>query len=224
MKPGGVLGSRTWISSAGTRLRGTLESISKDGKSVTLKPSDGKKPITVPVDKLSGHDQALIKGLQATPSKVTLDPTGLPEANQQSWLENVICGFGELGELPDGKELLSRIRDNRNGIRIEPRTGKDNFVTYSPKNGGSSDVVVHYDPIDTEGDVVERGEGGRERPPFIALGKELSTGDKAARTSNMPPPGAEETAAAKFENILRDQYNKLESRRGKQALPRRIVP
>ncbi len=222
-KPGDVLGTRTWLSSGASKFVARLEKISKDGKSVTL--SHGKKTVTVPVDKLTGHDQALIRGLQALPENVTLSTEGLKKNNQQQWVEAVILDLGRLNELPSGKELLARIAKNTNSITIKVRDDEDgigNRINYTPAKGGSKDAIISYSPTDRKGWKVDGDRGSRDRPPFLALGKELWTGDRAAVGGDEDTVPAEERESAKFENTLRDQFNA--SAPADERVPHRDVP
>jgi hypothetical protein len=70
---------------------------------------------------------------------------------------------------------------------------------------------------------VDGGKGDPTRPPFLALGKELWTGQKALIGKASSDIMAEEIAAADFENKLRDEYNGA-LKPGDKALPHRDVP
>jgi hypothetical protein len=116
--------------------------------------------------------------------------------------------------------LLRKVGNSAHDVTIAPRTkADDNKTSYNPAPHGSTDVKIHYDPADTKGDFVQGG-GSRIRPPHIGLGKELST---AVYVAAGPPREKmdEEIESAKFENRLRDEYNKLKP---KQQLPQRVGP
>ncbi len=225
-----VLGERDWKSKGGRRtFKGTFLRLSEDGKSVILKPSADdadQKNRKVPINDLSADDQALVKGLQALPKNVTLDADGLMEKNKQTWKEAVIRDFGRLSELPGGKELLDDIKTSNNGhgIRIAPRgADQDNSVTFQGDMTRGSDATVHYDPTDTQGYKVDGGRGDATRPPYLALGKELHTGQRAQVGRASSNTMEEEIDAGNFENELRDQHNKA-LKPGERRLPHRDVP
>ena len=225
-KLGEPLGVRTWTSTGGTRLRGTLDSVLDDGKSVAIVPADGKKPRAARIDQLSKRDQQLIRGLQALPPNVSLNPEGLKKANQPGWVEDVIADIGRLSELPSGKKVLDGIRDHNNGhaVTIVPRDpGQDNHAEFRPLSDRGSDVTVQYDPHDIKGDIVGGGKGDRTRPPYIALGKELSTAAKALFNTSSINSQREETAAAEFDNGLRDEHNRALPA-GEKLVPHRDLP
>ncbi len=222
-EPWEALGPRRWVDKAGKHLTGKIESISKDGESITLKEDGTDRKVTRKIANMSAEDQELIKGMRAMPHNITLNPAGLTKKREQQWLEGVIVNFGILSDLPDGKDLLGRIGKRTNRIEIVPRTSRDNKIEYNRLPRGATNTKITYDPFDPKGDVVVGG-GDRSRPPYIALGKELSTGERALTGDASGNDMVEENKAAEFENTLRDQHNEAASKRGERRLPRRVVP
>ena len=258
--PGDLLGEHTWKSAKGKHtFKGKFGGVSEDGKTVTLISADGKET-PVAIDKLNQEDQALIRGLQVMPDNVRFDTTALRGATKQevqAWKERVIRSFAQLSELPEGRELLKRLKTmaapqrakiGGKWVRVEPdvttpltiaaRKGGDNHIKFDPLDDRrkTAEVTIYYDPADFAGDA------NKERPPFIGLGKELSTAERvfkrsAAKAGNNPIINPEERPSAIFENKLRNEYNealKDPSRKddlraryaewGDTALPQRQVP
>ena len=231
-----VLGEREWKSKDGEyTLKGTFLRLSKDGKAAILKPDQGEKNKRIELKRLSPDDHALVKGLLALPRNVSLSTEGLAEANKQAWLEAVVRDFTKLNELPAGSKLLKDIAANaRNGISIKPRADDDqvgNRINFTSVPGGAQDVLIHYSPTDMIGWKVDGDRGDPTRPPFLALGKELWTGERAAKFRSMPPTNDEEHESGNFENELRDEFNarlkdgetKLRHRDVPKLLPRNAV-
>ncbi|MBS0211115.1 MAG: hypothetical protein JSS27_19390 [Planctomycetes bacterium] len=239
-----ALGEREWKAAAGNfASRGKFVEFVPGGK-VKLRlnnPNGTTRDVELDPAQLSADDQELIRGLKALPDNVRLDP-----AAPQVWKEKVLRDVAKLNELAHGAEILNGVGEtakpsksfiggkwheflpvNNAPVTIVPATpSQDNRTRFTPQGseGKASDVTVHYNPDNFQGDLVVGG-GDRTRPPFIALGKELTTATRALRgrtgaadASGLSLP--EESKSRRSENQLRDQYN----RKYKKNLPQARVP
>ncbi len=235
------VGGRKWTSADGKfSVDAELKEIRE--KSIVLKKADGSE-VEVPMDQLAANDRLYVLGQRVMPANIKMDSSTISDAHKRrQWEEAVYRDIGALSELSDGAKLLDDIAQvakptemffrgkkvgggrpiNDTPIILVPREGGDNHTLIQPPRdrlGGSQSVRVHYSPFDTQGDLVEGG-GSRERPAFLSLGKELSTGNKALR-GPIANVMEEERRSAAFENLLRDQYNRVP---GNRQLPHRRLP
>jgi hypothetical protein len=96
-------------------------------------------------------------------------------------------------------------------ITIVPRSGGDNKTSIDQGRRGPASVTIHYDPNDRIGDIV-KGNGSRDRPPYIGLGKEMSTAKRAILNEigdlgNTRTKLKEERESRSFENQLRREHD-----------------
>jgi hypothetical protein len=143
----------------------------------------------VPVSKLSASDQELVRGLRAIPANVKIAPAGKGNAFNVA----VIKAFAQLSATNAGSHILQQLAGvaqgqvdyirgqkvtlapcNTDAVTIQKSAGENHTTFNGPSSPGrpATNVILRFNPTGPTGDKVV-GDGSTERPPYVALAKEL---------------------------------------------------